>query len=232
MDKSTSNRNMSVNWQECLAEKIPKEDFPDWFYATLMDASNAISVSHEGLYHYLVSTVNYAMLHADVHLDSMEWKEPVLIWNLIISVSGSRKTLIYKTFTQLMNDAIDMLEKNDNVKINQWTFQEGSVERIGLSMSENFGKMSFMKDEAARILNLSSNGNSNKTSKEGQQDMLILDTYNGSRLQHQTVTGTNYRIERSGLLVGGFTQPEIGIGLLKVIYCKLNYVITILMMYV
>ena len=65
-----------------------------------------------------------------------------------------------------------------------------------------------------RYLNGNSCGGSSK-GKDGGFDQLLLDGYNGTEMQHQTVTGTNYKIKRSGLVAGGFTQPEVGMGFLK-----------------
>ena len=215
MERNSVSKNINIKWRECLAITIAKNDFPTWFYETLLEASNAISVSHEGLYHYLLSTVNYSLLHADVHVDGMEWKEPVLLWNLVISVSGSRKTLIYKICTKLMNDAFKLLAERDNIEITQWEFKDGSVERIGVALEKNKGKISLNQDEAARYINISSNGSTNRNSKEASVEMLFLEGWNASELIHQTVSGTNYHIERSGILAGGFTQPDIGLAFLK-----------------
>ena len=215
MDKSGVSKNNSTKWQECMNIDINSDDFPDWFYECLLDASNAISVSHEAIYHMLVSTVNYSMLHSDVVIDGMDWREPVLLWNLIVASSGSRKTLIHKTCSQLMDEAVAILERRDQICIKQWEFKDGSVERIGTCMKENFGKLSILQDEAGRFINISSSGSSSKVSKEATMEMLLLEAYNAAKLVHQTVSATNYCIDRSGLIAGGFTQPDIGLSLLK-----------------
>ena len=102
-----------------------------------------------------------------------------------------------------------MLRDNDKIHIKQWYFSEGSVEKIGTILKGNFGKLSVLLDEAAKKLNLSAGGVSKKSPKECSLEYLLLETWNASSLLHRPLNGANYEIEVSGLVVGGFTQPEI-----------------------
>ena len=151
MERQKNDKNISVRWDSCIGVKIDQEAFPPWFFETILDVSNSISVSHESLYHFLVSTLNYCLLHSDISLEDKDWSEPVLVWNLVIAVSGSRKTLIYKECTKLLKDAENMLRELDNVEIKQMHFNEGTVERVGTIMEENLGKLSILQDEASRL---------------------------------------------------------------------------------
>ena len=145
MEKFTAAKNFTERWQKCLQVKLDLDCFPKWFSDELITASNAISVSHEALYHFLVSTTNYCMLHSEVIMEDMEWREPIQLWNLIIASSGSKKSVVYKLFTDMLEDAVKMLQKRDNIEIKQFNFNDGTVEKIGTILNENFGKLSLLQ---------------------------------------------------------------------------------------
>ena len=214
MDKGRSSNNLSVRWKECIGIKIEEDCFPQWFLNELLNAADSISVSHEALFHHIVSSVNYTMLHSEVSIENKEWIEPVILWNLVIAMSGSRKTVIYKICSNMLKEAVEMLERNDGLVVKQFHFNDGSVEKIGLIMKDNTGKLSILQDEAARHI-MSSSACMGKKMSESSFEMLLLEAYNGGELLHQTVGSTNYKIERAGLIAGGFTQPELGMGFIK-----------------
>ena len=78
MEKSGSAKNITVRLNECTSIKLQDENFPSWLVEALLDASNAISVAPDALLHFIISTVNYAMLHSEIHIDGMDWSEPVI----------------------------------------------------------------------------------------------------------------------------------------------------------
>ena len=210
MEKTGIKKNMSLKCQDVMTVKVDECAYPGWLLKELVAASDSISVSHEALFHFLISTVNYTLLHSDVLIENMDWKEPVLVWNLIIGASGSRKTLVYKTCMDMLDEAIEMLEKKDKISVSQYQFNEGSVEKIGMMMKANDGKICMLQEEAARYISLNSGSSSGKGPKDASFEMLLLLTYGGGKLSHHTMGGTNYELKRSGFLAGGFTQPEVG----------------------
>lgn len=207
MDKTFNVRNSSIRTTDALRIAIEEEAFPEQFLISLKQAAGALSVHHEGLFYSLVSSVNYSILHSRVHLDDAEWSEAVVVWNLIVGASGSRKSAIHSLVCELVDESIEVLKMSEDIVIKQWLFTDGSVEKLGCIMSQNHGRISMFHDEASRNINTSSGGK--KTTSECNSEAFMLETYNGKKMNHQTMGGANYEFVRCGLIGGGFTQPEV-----------------------
>ena len=141
MDKSVQITGKTVNmrFNEAVKKKIDIEAFPKKLLDDLMSASKNAGVSHEGLYHSLVSATNFGMLHSTVSVENTEWCEAVLIWNLVIQPSGTRKTMIHNFGQERLKNAVKIYEKKTGKKLPQIDFNEGSVEKMGMIMEGNFG---------------------------------------------------------------------------------------------
>ena len=175
----TTEKPLDQRYLAALEHKICEKDFPPFLLSGLKQAATAMMVNHESLFVSLLAAVNNCMLHSVVSYGRTSWIEPVMVWPICASASGTRKTAVHKYVIEILDESVNMLNRDFDKDIQQWRWHEGSTEKLGTVMEETEGKIFMFQDEASRIFN-SNLGNSRSGNKDqSPMEVFLLETYNG-----------------------------------------------------
>lgn len=92
----------------------------------------------------LIIIMSFAMSHAVVEVEDTDWVEPVLVWIAICMPTGSGKSSLCKLLQKLVEDT------HANVSSEScptWLADDQSLEKLGVLMSENGGRLLGLYDE-------------------------------------------------------------------------------------
>ena len=176
----------------------------------------------------LLLLVSYRLSHCVVKVPHTNWVEPVLLWLTICLPTGSGKTPLFTFLTDLLQKVqceCKLCEADP-----AWCLVEASFEMMGYLMSKNNGKLLGLYDELSTYL-AQINVYRGKGLCESHDLATFLSLYNGKSwnrdtgmsiynssiiIQFVSVSGeANFHMPKTGLTVGGFTQPSVAITLVE-----------------
>ena len=80
-----------------------------------------------------LTPIQYAMRYSTVWLEDSDWDEPTIMWPLLHSPSGTRKSVIHR-FVRNLNRSLENEENENTYQVNEITF-----ENLGIVMENNNG---------------------------------------------------------------------------------------------
>ena len=81
------------------------------------------------------------MSHAVVNPSGTDWFEPMLVWIIIVMLTGAGKSTLFKFFKGILRTVRkrieEMEQKNGKGKVADWVIEEASMEKMGAMMCDN-----------------------------------------------------------------------------------------------
>ena len=180
-----------------------EESMPPSLLANLKELGRTMSVSWLGILAGLWIPIQYVMEYSRAEVERTRWKEPLIVWPLMHSSSGTRKSGIYSFVKSLMNFE-DWNENDDDKSLPRYKVNETTFENLGLVMEKNGGRIIWMFDEARHFF--SQLGFYQKGTSRDETTLLSL--YDGGEWDHGTAgaKSTKFTLPRTRIALGGFTQ--------------------------
>ena len=178
-----------------------EESMPPSLLANLKELGRTMSVSWLGIHAGLWIPIQYVMEYSRTEVERTRWKQPLIVWPLMHSSSGTRKSGIYRFINSVMNfeDWGDDDEPLPRFKVNETTF-----ENLGIVMEKNGGRVIWMFDEARHFF--AQLGFYQKGSSRDETTLLSL--YDGGQWDHGTAgsKSAKFSLPRTRIALGGLTQ--------------------------
>jgi len=201
-----SSRDMKEKYNKATKITIDRNEFPVKYIDEISRASTAISVNWEAIHHALINELCYAMAHSDAEIEGKDWIEPIMCWKIIVAPSGTKKSAGFKFARKIVNFACEKLRK-EGFDVSTNNFQDGTIEKIGDIMAKHHGKISLLRDEISSVILMLAGAKNNKDSCDAAATPFLLERYDAECWVHQTMSGTNFSLPRTCVVLGGNMQP-------------------------